>query len=66
MSITPGTGLFDYRCLPPADVADKLLRYDAHVDRQLYRAIDQLERQQRQRRGENLPPPLNISLGSRR
>ena len=42
--------------LPPADATDKLLRYEAHLDRQLYRAMDQLERLQRQRRGENVPP----------
>jgi hypothetical protein len=52
--------------LPPADATDKLLRYEAHLDRQLYRAMDQLERIQRQRRGENVPPPLNINLGRRR
>ncbi len=46
--------------LPPADATDKLLRYEAHLDRQLYRAMDQLERLQRQRRGENLPR-LSIS-----
>ena len=52
--------------LPPADATDKLLRYEAHLDRQLYRAMDQLERLKRQRRGENVPPPLNINLGRRR
>jgi hypothetical protein len=51
--------------LPPADATDKLLRYEAHLDRQLYRAMDQLERLQRQRRGEKVPPPLNINLGKR-
>jgi len=51
--------------LPPADKTDKLLRYEAHLDRQLYRAMDQLERLQRQRKGENVPPPLNINLGRR-
>ena len=51
--------------LPPAEATDKLLRYEAHLDRQLYRAMDQLERVQRQRRGENVPPPLNINLGKR-
>jgi hypothetical protein len=51
--------------LPPAGATDKLLRYEAHLDRQLYRAMDQLERLQRQRRGENVPPPLNINLGKR-
>jgi len=49
--------------LPPADATDKLLRYEAHLDRQLYRAMDQLERLQRQRMGEPVPPPLNVNLG---
>jgi hypothetical protein len=54
------------RCsLPPADATDKLLRYEAHLDRQLYRAMDQLERLQRQRRGERVPPPLNINFQRR-
>ena len=51
--------------LPPAEVTDKLLRYEAHLDRQLYRAMDQLERLQRLRRGESVPPPLNVNLGRR-
>jgi hypothetical protein len=51
--------------LPPADATDKLLRYESHLDRQLYRAMDQLERQQRQRRGETEPPPLSIHLGGK-
>lgn len=52
--------------LPSADATDKLLRYEAHLDRQLYRAMDQLERLQRQRRGENVLPPLNINLSNKR
>jgi hypothetical protein len=52
--------------LPPAEATDKLLRYEAHLDRQLYRTMDQLERLQRLRRGENVPPPLNINLGRRK
>jgi hypothetical protein len=52
--------------LPPVDATDKLLRYEAHLDRQLYRAMDQLEGLQRQRRGETVPPPLNINLGKGR
>jgi hypothetical protein len=52
--------------LPPREATDKLLRYESHVDRQLYRAMDQLERLQRQRPGKNVPPPLNINLGTRK
>jgi hypothetical protein len=51
--------------LPPADVTDKLIRYESHIDRQLYRAMDQLERMQGLRRGEAVPPPLNVNLGRR-
>jgi hypothetical protein len=47
--------------LPPADATDKL--YETHLDKQLYRAMDQLERLQRQRKGKAVPPPLNINLG---
>jgi hypothetical protein len=49
--------------LPDEGAASKVLRYETHLDRQLYRAMDQLERLQRRRRGENVPPPLNINLG---
>ncbi len=52
--------------LPTTDATDKLLRYEAHLDRQLYRAMDQLERLQRQRKGETVPPPLSINLGQGR
>ena len=52
--------------LPAVDATDKLLRDEADLDRQLYRAMDELERLQRQRRGETVPPPLNISLERRR
>lgn len=38
--------------LPSTDATDKLLRYEAHLDRQLYRVMDQLECLERQRRGE--------------
>ncbi len=49
--------------LPPEDATDKILRYEAHLDRQFYRAIDQLERLQRRRKGESVPPPLQHRLG---
>jgi hypothetical protein len=44
--------------LLPGDKTDKLLRDEAYLDGKLYRAMDQLERLQRQRRGETVPPPL--------
>ena len=52
--------------LPSVEAAEKLIRYEAHLDRQLYRAMDQLERLQRHRRGESVrSPPLNFNLGRR-
>jgi hypothetical protein len=48
--------------LPPADVIDKHIRYGTQADRELYRAMGELERLQRQRKGENVPPPLNVKL----
>ncbi|MBI3292176.1 MAG: hypothetical protein HYZ73_05130 [Elusimicrobia bacterium] len=37
---------------------DKIIRYEASLDRQLYKAINQLERLQRRRKGETLPVPI--------
>ena len=49
--------------LPSTQAADKLIRYETHIDRQLYHAMDELERLQRLRQGEKVPPPLNVNLG---
>ena len=51
--------------LPVADLADKVLRYETAIERQMYRAMSQLERLQRQRRGEYTPPPINVELSER-
>ena len=48
--------------LLPADVMDGIIRYGSHVERQLYRAIKELERLQKHRGPENVPPPPNIPL----
>ena len=37
---------------------DKIIRYEASLDRQLYKAINQLERLQRRRKGEDFPAPV--------
>jgi hypothetical protein len=50
------------RSLPESDDTDRLLRYETAIERQLYRALDHLERLQRQRRGERLPPPLRVEV----
>ena len=48
--------------LPPKDKLDNILRYETHIDRQMSRAMDQLERLQRRRRGEMVPPPLSLNV----
>jgi len=48
--------------LPSEEALHRLLRYETHIDRQLYRAIDQLERTQRLRKGDKVPPPLKLNV----
>ena len=48
--------------IPTGEALDKVLRYGAAVERDLGRALDRLERLQRRRLGEALPPPLSIKL----
>jgi hypothetical protein len=51
--------------LPTSESSDKILRYETTIERQLYRAINQLERLQRQREGESVPPPIQIDLSGK-
>jgi len=48
--------------LPPIEKLDKILRYETALDRQFYRAMNQLERLQRMRSGEQVPPPLTMEV----
>jgi CRISPR/Cas system-associated endonuclease Cas1 len=48
--------------LPSPAVLDKILRYEGALERQLYRAMNQLERLQRRREGEDVPPPVTMQL----
>jgi hypothetical protein len=48
--------------LPSKEAVDKILRYETAMERQLYRAINELERLQRQRKGETVPPPINVEF----
>jgi len=36
------------------------MRYETKLERQMYRAMNQLERLQRRRLGEVVPPPLSM------
>jgi hypothetical protein len=48
--------------LPSAKVLDKILRYEGALERQMYRALLQLERLQRRREGEKVPPPVTFEV----
>ena len=48
------------------EAMDKILRYEIAMERQLYRALRQLERIQRRKQGEPVPPPVSVEfLGER-
>jgi hypothetical protein len=48
--------------IPNGDALDKILRYETAIERQLGRTVDRLERLQRRRKGEMIPPPVSIRL----
>ena len=48
--------------LPPKAEMDTLLRYETAIERQLYRAINQLERCQRRRQGDHVPAPVELDV----
>lgn len=48
--------------IPKQSDIDKICRYEAHLERQLSRAMDQLEKLQRMRSGEKTPPRMNLDL----
>ena len=50
--------------LPADNDLNRILRYDAASNRQLYQAINQLERLQRARKGEHVPAPVNVQVSS--
>jgi len=51
--------------LPSAEVLDKILRYETKLERQIFRAMNQLERLQRRRRGESVPAPVSVEVSAR-
>ncbi len=48
--------------LPPEGALERLMRYEAHLDRKFERTLNQLERLQRLRSGQPLPPPLKLEV----
>ena len=51
--------------LPSMEVLDKILRYETKLERQMFRAMTQLERLQRMRHGEAVPAPLSVEVSER-
>ncbi len=49
-------------CIPDADGLERLLKYEGSIEKQFYKAIDQLERLQRLRAGDHVPAPVNIDV----
>ena len=50
--------------LPPREVLDKILRYETTTSRQQYKAMAELERLQRMRRGEPVLPAINVEISN--
>lgn len=48
--------------IPHRDSLDRIMRYEASIERSLNRAYDRLERLQRRRLGEPLPPSVSLRL----
>ena len=51
--------------LPSMKKLDKIMRYETMLQRQLHRDMNQLERLQRRRLGESVPPPLTMEVSDR-
>jgi len=50
--------------LPSSPTFERILRYETALERELYRAMNQLERLQRRRQGEAIPAPLALDLSA--
>ena len=48
--------------LPPEKTMDRLMRYEASLERVIDRTLTQLERLQRMRFGHSVPPPLKVDV----
>ncbi len=50
------------RTVPESTALDRLLRYEASLERTFDRTISQLERLQRMRLGQPVPPPVKVEV----
>jgi hypothetical protein len=48
--------------IPSREELDRLLRYEGAIERQFYKALNQLERLQRLRLGDNVPAPIEMNI----
>ena len=48
--------------VPSKQDLDRLLRYEGAIERQFYKALNQLERLQRRRSGDSVPAPVEVDL----
>jgi len=48
--------------IPGQQALDRLLRYETHLSREMDRILNRLERLQRMRRGQPLPPRLDVNI----
>jgi hypothetical protein len=48
----------------PKDELDRFLRYEGAIERQLYKAMNQLERLQRMRSGDNVSAPVEVDVNT--
>ncbi len=55
-------GIRAHLAIPRREVMDRILRYETTINRQLFQAMNQLERLQRQRKGEAIPAPISVDV----
>jgi hypothetical protein len=48
--------------VPSQEVSDRLVRYESHLSREIDRILNRLERLQRIRKGQPLPPQLEVNV----
>jgi hypothetical protein len=49
--------------IPGPEVSDRLMRYETHLSREIERILNRLERVQRMRGGQRLPPQIDVNVG---
>lgn len=48
--------------VPPKEIMDKFIRYESSILKQFFKAMHELERIQRRRKGEFVPLPINVDI----